>query len=400
MSSLRASTHRNPAYGRQPLASQPPFVVTDQAGLLALLEVARRSPAVAVDTESNSLFAYYHRICLIQVSLPGVDYVVDPLACDVSPLQSLFADAACQKVFHAAENDILGFKRDYGFAFANVFDTMLAARILGWPQFGLAAILAERFGVTLDKRMQRTNWGQRPLHPDQVSYAQLDTHYLLPLRDQQVQALQQAGRWEEAQERFQSMTTLEWVEKPFDSDGFWRIDGARSLSPRELSVLRELYLLRERLARQLDSPPFKVFDQRLLLTLSRQQPQTLGELRRTPALNANSARRFGQAILEAIASGLSAPAPLPPRRVVDQNNNGRPDAHTLARYNALRNWRTARARQRGVEPDVVLTNDALMAIARQAPSSLEALAASDVVGPWKLQEYGPDILRVLLDAAG
>ena len=89
---------------------------------------------IGVDTESNSLYAYYHQVCLIQISLPGRDYVVDPLTVDVKPLGTLFANPACEKIFHAAENDILGLKRDYEFTFTNVFDTMLAARIMGWPR--------------------------------------------------------------------------------------------------------------------------------------------------------------------------------------------------------------------------------------------------------------------------
>src|SRR5690606_21288536 len=115
-----------------------------------------REPAVGVDTESNSLFAYRERVCLIQFSTPTQDFIVDPLALgDLSGLAPLFANPAQQKVFHAAEYDIICLKRDYGFQFANLFDTMVAARTLGWPQLGLAAILENHFGVKMNKRFQR-----------------------------------------------------------------------------------------------------------------------------------------------------------------------------------------------------------------------------------------------------
>lgn len=371
----------------------PPVLVTDSRDLSVMLEQAADAPIIGVDTESNSLHAYYHRICLIQVSLPGIDYVVDPLSCDAGPMGELFADPRREKIFHAAENDILGLKRDFGFEFANLFDTMMAARIMGWPQAGLAAILEEGFGVKLDKRLQRTNWGRRPLRPEELAYAQLDTHYLLPLREQQARALKECGRWEEAQEAFERLLTVEWTEKPFDEDGFWRINGARNLSGRELAVLRELYLYREEQAQRQDRPPFKVLDNRVLLAISRRQPDNFRSLRWLLGISAEQARRYGNDILAAVARGQNETPPRPPQRT--NKGNGRPDPATRARYDALRNWRTQRAEQRGVDPDVILTNDALMTIARSAPVSADALAATNVMGSWKLQEYAESILQVL-----
>ena len=161
-----------------------PVLVDTQAGFEAMMAVLVREPILALDTESDSLYRYYYKVCLIQVSTPAIDYVVDPLHLpDLAAFGSLMADPAIEKVFHAAENDILVMKRDLGFRFCNIFDTMLAARILGWPRVGLAALLAEHFGIELDKRTQLTDWGQRPLTPVQLSYAGLDSHYLLPFRD-------------------------------------------------------------------------------------------------------------------------------------------------------------------------------------------------------------------------
>lgn len=347
---------------------------------------------MGVDTESNSLFAYYHRVCLIQISLPDCDYVIDPLAVNVEPLAALFADPARLKIFHAAENDILGLKRDYDFSFATIFDTMLAARILGWPQAGLGAILSIQYDAHLNKSLQRADWGRRPLNPELLAYAQLDTHYLLSLRVEQEAELKAKNRWEEAQESFDRLPLVEWVEKPFDPEGFWSLPGVRTLADDGLPVLRELYLWRENQARREDRPPFKVLDQRTIIELSRQQPATFGALRSISGMSDSQVRRYGDAILHAITRGLKAPTPQPPRRA---NGRSRPDAKTHERFDALRTWRTERARQRGVDPDVVLTNDQLLTISRHAPATLSALAALDVVGPWKLQEYGDAILRIV-----
>ncbi|MCA9869857.1 MAG: ribonuclease D [Anaerolineae bacterium] len=367
-------------------------LVTNSAGMEQFMEAARGEPIIAVDTESNSLFAYYPRICLIQISFPGADYVIDPLVVDVDPLDEIFADPACQKIFHAAENDILGLKRDFGFSFTNIFDTMMAARILGWQHAGLAAILENLYGVTLNKKMQRTNWGKRPLDAQQLSYAQLDTVFLLDLKEKQEVELRQRGRFEEAQESFDRLPDLEYQSKDFDPDGFWSVPGARDLSPKELAVLRELYIFRDQQASHEDRPPFKIFDNRAMIRVASTQPNTQSELDKKARLAPSIVRRYGPDILNAVNRGKNAPLPVFKRT---RNSNGRPDPKVSTRYNALRKWRTSRAHERGVDPDVVLTNDQLMVIARERPGNLQELAAIGAIGTWKVQEYGTDILALL-----
>src|SRR3989338_7284646 len=181
----------------------PPVLVADAASLRTLVAELQTEPVVAVDTESNSLHAYRERVCLLQFSSCTRDYIVDPLQLrDLSPLGGLFADPRQQKVFHAAEYDLLCLKRDYQFEINEVFDTMLAARILAWPQVGLAPILETRFGVQVDKKHQRADWGRRPLTAAQLDYARIDTHFLIPLRDMLLTELTALGRLEEAREDF------------------------------------------------------------------------------------------------------------------------------------------------------------------------------------------------------
>jgi len=367
-----------------------PVLIDTPAAFASMLDTLSTQPALALDTESNSLYRYHYRVCLIQISTTDVDFLLDPLQLhDIEPLGNILANETVQKVFHAAENDILMLKRDFGFSFANIFDTMLAARILGWPRVGLAALLSEHFGVTLDKRAQLTDWGQRPLTAAQLSYARLDSHYLLALRDLLSDALRARKRWREAGETFEGLPQITYTEKAFDPEGFWRIKGARDLAPDELAVLRELYLWRDEQARALDRPPFKVLGDQVLLQFSRLQPQHLHELR----LSARQVDQIGKRLLAVIARGRCAPPPTPPAR--PHNGNGRPDPEVQARFDRLRGWRAQRAADRQVDADIVLTNDALMNISRAAPTTVEALANLGVMGEWKLQEYGPDLLRVL-----
>jgi ribonuclease D len=383
-------TGRPGTTGRRDL---PPARLIDKpAAFAAMIDEVSREPALALDTESDSLYRYYYKVCLIQLSTAQADYIIDPLSLpNLEPLGILMADASVEKVFHAAENDILVLKRDFGFEFAHIFDTMLAARILGLRRVSLAALLADNFGVELDKRAQLTDWGKRPLSPNQLSYAHLDSHYLLPLRDLLTRDLKARGRWREAQESFAALPDISYVEKPFDPEGFWRSKGARDLTPQELAVLRELYLWRDGKARTMNLPPFKVIDDRSLALLSTLQPRRAGDLPLSPY----QANRFGQEVLGAINRGLGAAPPQSPPR--SHNDNHRPDPQTTARYDRLRIWRTERAALRGVESDVVLTNDVLLAIARADPRTLDDLTALGLLGPWKLQEYGEEVLAALRD---
>jgi ribonuclease D len=355
-----------------------------------MLEALVGEPALALDTESDSLYRYFYKVCLVQVSTTSTDYLVDPLRlADISGLNNLLADPSIEKVFHAAENDVVVLKRNFGFSFAQIFDTMVAARILGLPRVSLAALLEENFAVKLDKRAQLTDWGRRPLTAEQLSYARLDTHYLMPLRDLLAGELQGRLRWREASEAFAALPDLAPVDRPFDPDGFWRNRDARSLGPQELAVLRELYLWRDGQARALDLPAFKVLDDRVLIQLSRNQPRQLSNLGLSPW----QAKRFGAQVIEAIARGrTAAPPAFPARSHIDGH---RPDPAAIERYDRLRAWRTERAAERGVASDVVLTNEVLMAIARAAPQSIEELADLGVLGAFKLEEYGEELVRAM-----
>ncbi len=350
----------------------------------------RDTPVVAVDTESDSLHVYFEKVCLLQFSIPGTDYLVDPLAIDVRPLGDVFASENQQKVFHAAEYDIICMKRSFGFTFANLFDTMIAARVLGWQRCGLGPILQERFSLKMNKRMQRYNWGTRPLPDMALEYARLDTHFLLFLRDLQISELEDKGRLVEAQQAFQRQVGVQIPATQFDPDNFWRIRGARHLTPGKQAVLRQLYVFRDELARNLNLPPFKVISDTYLVHLASASPSSRPSLTRVKGLSHRLRTRYADQLLEAIATGLTSPPPL-------HSHNSRPRLSntTLARYEALRAWRKGVAEAREVEPDVVLPNLTLMEVARKNPSTVEALAQMEALDAWQRETYGQALLQML-----
>jgi ribonuclease D len=348
-----------------------------------------QEPVLAVDTESNSLYAYQEQVCLIQFSTTGADFLIDPLAInDLSALAPIFASPAVEKVFHAAEYDILTMKRDFGFEFACLFDTMVAARILGWKNIGLGSILEEQYGVHLNKRFQRANWGRRPLPMDMLAYARLDTHYLIPLRDRLQADLRASGRWDLAAEDFERLRFVNGREPEDAADACWRISGAYDLSRQRAAVLQELCLYRDKLARSMNRPLFKVINDRTLLAIAEAAPTNFRELRQLPGMTGGQVSRHGAALLEAVARGLSSEPVYPPR-------SPRPDDQYLDRVDALRYWRKNTAKRMGVNSDVVLPRDLLYAIAAKNPRTQKDLGAILEQVPWRLQRFGEQILEVL-----
>jgi len=358
---------------------------------MSALNRIRDQARIAVDTESNSLYAYRERVCLVQVSIPEADFLIDPLppAVDLRALDAVFADPAIEKVLHACEYDVMCLRRDYGFVFNNLFDTMWAARILGWPRVGLADILKERFDVRLDKRWQRYNWGRRPLPPEALAYARLDTHYLLRLHDVQMSELRRRDRLEEAREVFAELAQAEASPHgETERNGFWRVKGVFDLDPVGRAVLRELHAYRNDEARRLDRPPFKVINDQTLIAIAQARPARLDQLRGLPGMSGAQIDRHGGNLLRAVARGRRAAPPKPPPRKVAA-------PEVIERYERLRLWRKQIAAERGVETDVIISNAALMVLAERQPRTLSDLDGIDGFGVWRRKTYGQAILDAL-----
>ncbi|MGQ9749339.1 ribonuclease D [Desulfosoma sp.] len=240
---------------------------------------------IAVDTESNGYYAYYERVCLIQLSTDQDDYIIDILniahpAC----LSKLFENPAVEKIFHAASNDIGALKRDFQFTFRHVFDTALACKLLGEKRLGLSHVLETHFQVQLDKKWQRCDWGARPLKDSQLHYARLDTHYLIPLRDKLHEELVRRGLWPQAQEAFAKVCAQAPPRERFPANGYERLPGTRSLSRKAKALLRDLYAYRDTLARRVNRAPFRVLPNEALVRLAQRLPTTMEELRAVKGL--------------------------------------------------------------------------------------------------------------------
>lgn len=369
----------------------PPAVLIQEDGPFhAALEDFSRQSVLAVDTEANSMYAYQEQVCLIQVSTPDRDYIVDPLALeDLSPLGEIFKDPGIEKIFHASEYDVKILWDDFRFHLENLFDTMIAARMLGRKKLGLDSLLEERFGIQVNKRFQRADWSRRPLPEDMLRYARLDTHFLIEIRNWLAEELKNAGRWEIAQEDFRRAARAYQRPERDRLPACWRQKGARELPPQKAAVMQSLSEYRDRIARERDQPLFKVLGNKTLLSLAEECPTSLEQLRRSGIPHKNQALQLGEELLEVISRGLKAQPIRPPR-------SPRPDDSVLARERALKDWRKTKARAVGVNSAVILPRYLLSEVAQKNPRSQEELAEilKDEV-PLRYQHYGQEILKVL-----
>ena len=365
----------------------PPIWVAQPEALEQMAGNLANQPRLAVDTESNSLHAFREQVCLIQFSTPTTDYLIDPLALqDISPIASLFSDLGIEKVFHAVEYDQICLKRDFGITLVNIFDTMQAARILGYKQVGLDAMLAVKLDITLNKHYQKADWGERPLSPEMLNYARLDTHHLFALRDSLWIELQERGLWELACEDFARLALGNGGTRA-DLPAWLRVRGTKDLSKRQLAILRELCIWREAQAERMHRPVFKVMDDSHLVAIAQAAPRTIHELEDL-LLTSRQIGLFGNEILRSVERGRKAPPlPRPPSQ--------RPEKSSLIRLNAISDWRKAAARKMDVESDIVLPKAWMQAIAEKNPRNLEELSALMPHSPWRLATFATEILDAL-----
>jgi ribonuclease D len=261
----------------------------------------RASSILCIDTEYDS-FRYFHdKLCLIQIRAERRSYVIDPLnGVDLSFLAEPFADPAILKILHAGDNDIRLLKRDYGFTFQNVFDTHRAAALLGCHYLSLATLIHEYLGVDLEKKkkIQRSDWDNRPLSEEQLKYAVLDTAYLKPLYEKLETQIRSGGLEKEAARAFEDITAVTWHEKAFDASGYKRIKAYPLLTAVQKKRLRGLFRWRFHKARELNRAIFMVLSEQDLVNLSRVESVTPAGLKAECGFSTERTARFGKEILD------------------------------------------------------------------------------------------------------
>ncbi len=366
-----------------------PEFINQQSVFEDLMQRLSTEKTLAVDTEANSLYAYREQVCLIQISTDKTDFIIDPLPLhDLTALGELFKDPGVEKIFHASEYDILIMHDDFDFEFRNLFDTMLAAQILGREKLGLDALMEEIIGIKVNKKYQRANWGKRPLTDDMLRYAQMDTHYLIKIRQTLAKELEDNNLKQIAAEDFNRACQVLRLPKDENVSSCWRINGARKLSPQKAAVLAKLCKYRDDAAKKTNLPVFKVLSAASLLRLAEETPRSVNQLQRLDIPGGKAIERHAEGLIKAIEDGLASKPKHPPRKE-------RLDDSYLAREKALKEWRKNQARKMKVNSAVVLPRDLLYNLVSENPKNKADLTRVMIDVPWRLERFGDDILSIL-----
>jgi ribonuclease D len=354
------------------------FRLIDQPGQLApVLEAIDGTDEVVMDTEADNMFRFRVRVCLIQLYVRGEVYLVDALA--PVELGSLWPRLERKHlVMHGSDFDLRLLHDLCGFRTKSLFDTMLAAQLLGFSRIGLASLIEDNFGVKLDKEGQKANWSRRPITGKLLDYAALDVWYLPALRDILTRELKRLGRleWMEQQCRAQIEAGMTGFSPPGEND--WRIGRSERLRGHGLGVLYAVWHWRQEQAQRLDTPPFKVCSNELLLRLA--TAADAGGTEQSILAGLNLGKRHGRLIAglaAAIHQGLTRDPRTLPRRPGRDPNHAPLTQAEIALLDRIKEDRDQIASRISIEPTLIANRAQLSLIAR-SPRNLH-----DVLLPWQ-----------------
>ena len=378
--------------------AQHPLVYLDESGEVdRFVDEIRGVREIAVDTEGASFHRYVDRIYLLQLTTGEQSAIIDPLSIGKPEgLGQLMEDPSVQVVFHDADYDLRLLRQDYGWLTRNVFDTRIAAQLIGLRSFGLAALLERYFGVKLDKKHQRADWSRRPLSEDMLAYAAQDTRWLLELRDHLHEQLEEKERLSWAREEFELMEKVHW-ESDDTGTAFMRMKGARDLNRRQLALLGELARWRDGVARELDRATFRVIGNETLFEIAKRAPDTKEELSRIKGMPRGILESRSAEMLAAVAAGLALPDEALPKYPRSPRWDRDPDFD--ARVNRLKAVRDQFAQKLDLDPGVLCARDRMEAVARKKPETPEQLAQVRELRGWQREVLGEAFLRAIRESA-
>lgn len=368
--------------------------IAKQQGFDEMVDRISAQPIIAVDTEADSLHSYFDKVCLVQITAGEEDFVVDPLAkIDIARFGQLLANPDVRKIFHGGDYDLRILNRDFNFTITNLVDTMICAQLLGYEQFGLAALLDRHFGVKLNKAHQRADWAMRPLPPDMLDYAAMDTRYLVRLYEVLRAELEARGRWEWAMEEFSRLEAVRFRESEENEEPFRRLKGIGAFDRRSLAIVRGLHMWRDQLARAADRPPFKIIGNDAIIEIAKAKPKSSAELSKIKAVSQYHFRRFGGEIMRIVQEALEMPEDALPQR-----QESRPffrDKVLEARVDRLKRIRDQVAKELGIDVSVVAPRHVMIAVATLEPREVSALDQVPAMREWQKRLLGEKFIAAL-----
>lgn len=340
-------------------------MIDTEEKLEGLLPALRAAPWIALDTEADSLHAYPEKLCLLQISSEGVEALVDPLApIQLAPLLKIFHDH--QLIMHGADYDLRLLRKAFDFKPTAIFDTMLAARLIGIREFGLGNLVQKYLGVKLEKGPQKADWARRPLTPRMEEYARNDTRFLKPLADLLRQELEHKGRLKWHSEACRRLVEECSIVRTADPDLVWRVKGSYHLGPPALAVLRELWHWREKEAVASNKPPYFILqpDTMIAISIAAVEGRSV-----EPLIPKRFSPRRQSTLIKAVQKGVHSPD----KPQLIRTTHYRQSAEEKRRYHELEKKRNKRAHDLGIDPTIIASRADLVQLARNGASEQNGL---------------------------
>ena len=352
---------------------------------LAIVNLAN-SRLIAIDTESSGYYTYYSKVCLIQISANGKNFILDPMAqIDVKALDPILKNPSILKLFHSAVDDIKALKRDFGFQFKNIADTMYSSKLLGLEHNSLNYLVEYYHKVFLSKTEQKSNWEKRPLDRHQLQYAALDTAYLESIWNVMKTELEKRNLLEEAVSEFEKMAEEPYVAKETTTEIHWhKFPNVDKFTPEERRNICDILQFRDDKARRMNKAPFRILNNE---TIEKIVKKEIGEDNFVTLLG----KKDGAELTRILQNPTGAP--------LDKADFPKPDFDLKPEeeplFKQLRKWRDKIMKKRNMDHTMLLSNKNLIQIIRSKVADLESLKSLSLMSEWKIQNYGPSILKAL-----
>ncbi|MDX1960526.1 MAG: HRDC domain-containing protein [Leptospiraceae bacterium] len=363
------------------------YILIDNKKALELAVINfQASQVISVDTESSSFYTYFPKVCLIQITSSNKNYIIDPLAkMDISLLGPVFQNEKILKIFHSAIDDIKALKRDFGFQFKNIADTMYSSKLLALEHNSLNHLVFHYHNLKLSKTEQKSNWEKRPLEKEQLKYAALDTAYLESIWTKMESELNELGLFEEASSEFEKFT--EEIYKPRDSNAeipWHKFPNIQKFSPEERRTIHDLLQFREEKAKRANKATFRIMNNDSLIKLVKEKPSAEEIL-----------KQFGKKDSEDIIKLLNEPSGPPFEKVETPKIDKDITPLEEGKLRGFHKWRDKVMKKRNMDHTMLLSNKQFLQILRNNCETIEDIQKLNLISEWKLKNYAPSLLKLI-----
>jgi ribonuclease D len=363
------------------------FILIDNKKAMELAVVNfTNSRVISIDTESSGYYTYFSKVCLIQITVNNKNYIIDPLSSvDLKLLDPIFKNPQILKIFHSAPDDIKALKRDFGYTFVNIADTMYSSKLLGLEHNSLNYLVEYYHNMKLSKTEQKSNWEKRPLDKQQLIYAALDTAYLESIWEKMSSELEKAGLLEEALSEFEKFTEEVYRGRENSQELNWhKFPNILKFTPEERRTIYDILHYREEKARRVNKAPFRIINNE---SISKIVSEKMDEEKLIQI--------FGKKVGLELSKIVKNPTGPPLEKVDFPKLDENITPHEMGRLRHLQKWRDKIMKKRGVDHSMLLSNKQLLQLIRKPPKDIEELRKENMMSNWKVDHYGNSLLKAL-----